>query len=104
MLSVTDDTFEAEIGGHRGLALVDFTGEGCPACRRLSPVLDELATEMPDQAKFAKVDVYENNDLAVRFGIQSIPQLVLFKDGAEVDRLVGYQVKSRLANWLKSKG
>jgi thioredoxin 1 len=66
-------------------------------------VLDELANEMPAQAKFAKVDVYENNDLAVRFGIQSIPQLVLFRDGAEVDRLVGYQVKSRLASWIKSK-
>jgi len=65
--------------------------------------LDELDNEMSGQAKFAKVDVYENNDLAVRFGIQSIPQLILFKDGAEIDRLVGYQVKSRLASWIKSK-
>jgi len=66
-------------------------------------VLDELANEMSGEAKFAKVDVYENNDLAVRFGIQSIPQLILFKDGAEIDRLVGYQAKSRLASWIKSK-
>lgn len=66
-------------------------------------MLDELANEMSGEAKFAKVDVYENNDLAVRFGIQSIPQLILFKDGAEIDRLVGYQAKSRLASWIKSK-
>lgn len=65
--------------------------------------MDELANEMSSEAKFAKVDVYENNDLAVRFGIQSIPQLILFKDGAEIDRLVGYQSKSRLASWIKSK-
>ena len=66
-------------------------------------MLDELANEIPGEAKFAQVDVYENNDLAVRFGIQSIPQLILFKDGAEIDRLVGYQAKSRLASWIKSK-
>jgi thioredoxin 1 len=65
-------------------------------------VLDELANEMSGEAKFAKVDVYGNNDLAVRFGIQSIPQLILFKDGAEVDRVVGYQAKSKLASWIKS--
>jgi len=65
--------------------------------------MDELASEISGEAKIAKVDVYENNDLAVRFGIQSIPQLILFKDGAEIDRLVGYQAKSRLVNWIKSK-
>lgn len=58
---------------------------------------------MSAQVKFAAVDVYENNELAVRFGIQSIPHLILFKDGAEVDRLVGFQAKSKLASWLASK-
>jgi thioredoxin 1 len=65
-------------------------------------VLDELAKEAGDKAKFAVVDVYENNDLAMRFGIQNIPQLILFKNGAEVDRVVGGQAKSQLKKWIES--
>ncbi len=65
--------------------------------------MDELANEIGEKAKFAVVDVYENNELAVRFGIQSIPQVILFKDGAEVDRVVGFQPKSKLASWVASK-
>ena len=58
---------------------------------------------MPANVKIATVDAFENSELAMRFGVQSIPLLVLFKDGQEVDRKVGFQAKSQLTSWVKSK-
>jgi thioredoxin 1 len=98
--SVTDSTFPAEIEKHPGVTVVDFWATWCGPCRMIGPVLDELAGEMSDQVKFAKVNVDEAGETAARFGIQSIPCLVLFKNGQEVDRIVGAQGKQILKKWI----
>ncbi|MGD0090540.1 MAG: thioredoxin [Planctomycetota bacterium] len=100
IVPVTDSSFAAEVEKHPGVALVDFWAEWCGPCRMIGPVLEELAGEFEGQVKFTKVNVDEASDTAARFGIQSIPCLVLFKDGQEADRIVGAQSKQTLKKWV----
>ena len=97
MNQLTSETFDQAVSS--GIAIVKFTGEGCGPCRMLQPVLEEMEKEMAD-IKFSEVEVFAQPTLADRFGIASIPQLVLFKDGKEQRRVVGFQPKSKLAEWL----
>jgi thioredoxin 2 len=80
--------------------VVDFWAAWCAPCRMISPVLQELATRNAGQLKIVKVDVDANPDLAVRFGAQSIPLLVVIRDGHEVDRIVGALPRSALERRL----
>jgi thioredoxin 1 len=101
-VAVTDTSFETEVEKYQGLALVDFWATWCGPCRMIAPALDELATELAGKVKIAKVDVDDAPDVAARFGIRSIPCLVLFKNGQEVDRVVGAQNKTQLKGWIES--
>jgi thioredoxin 1 len=101
-VAVTDTSFETEVEKYQGLALVDFWATWCGPCRMIAPALDELATELAGKVKIAKVDVDDAPDVAARFGIRSIPCLVLFKNGQEVDRVVGAQNKAQLKGWIES--
>ena len=87
--AVTDDTFEAEIEKHDGLAVVDFWATWCGPCRQIAPILDQLATEYAGKVKVAKLDVDTNIRTASRFNVRSIPLLLFFKDGKVVDQIVG---------------
>lgn len=69
----------------------------------IAPALEELATEMAGKVKIAKVDVDESPEIAARFGIRSIPCLILFKNGQEVDRVVGAQSKTQLKSWMENQ-
>lgn len=86
---LTTEDFDREVLNAAGVTVVDFWAEWCAPCRALAPSLERLATDFADRAKVAKVNVDEAPALAERFGVRSIPTLVFFRDGAEVERTVG---------------
>ena len=96
IVNVTDDTFKAEVESS-GTVLVDFWAPWCGPCRMIAPVLEELDKEMGN-LKIAKVNVDDNPESASRFGVMSIPTLIVFKDGQPVDKVVGFQPKDALKN------
>ncbi len=89
--------FDQEI--REGVVLVDFFATWCGPCKMLSPVLEQVSNENPD-LKVLKIDVDEVGQLAAAFGIQSIPTLILFKDGNQVDMRLGYQNKNQLLAFI----
>ena len=86
----------------KGLVLIDFWATWCGPCRMLGPVLDQVADEMGDEAVIAKVNIDEEQDLAVKFGVRSIPAMFILKDGEVMESFVGVKDKSTLINSLKS--
>ncbi|MFC2134056.1 thioredoxin [Bacteroidota bacterium] len=93
MLNLTKDNFEKEI--KKGKIIVDFWAEWCGPCKMLGPVFEGLSEEMKG-IKFAKVNVDENEDVSGKYGIRGIPCMICFKDGKEVDRIVGALPKDAL--------
>ncbi|MGP2656256.1 thioredoxin [Malaciobacter sp. WC5094] len=85
-----------------GIALVDFWAPWCGPCRMLSPVIDELAAEFEGKAKVCKVNSDEEQDLAVKFGVRSIPTIIFMKDGEVVDTMIGASSKQAFADKLNS--
>ncbi|RFU61361.1 thioredoxin [Bacillus sp. V59.32b] len=95
IVNATDQSFTNETG--EGLVLADFWAPWCGPCKMIAPVLQELDSEMGDKVKIVKVDVDENQETAGKFGVMSIPTLLLFKNGEVVDKVVGFQPKEALA-------
>ncbi len=93
---VTDTTFEANVLKAATPTLVDFWATWCAPCRMIAPVLEEIAAENEGRLTIAKLDVDSNPGIAASYGIQSIPTLILFKDGKPVERLVGFMNKKKL--------
>ncbi len=93
---VNDQTFEQEVLRSDRPVLVDFWAAWCGPCRMVAPVLEQIAEERTDQLKIAKLDVDANPISAGRFGVRAIPTMILFKNGQEAERLVGYMPKERL--------
>jgi thioredoxin 1 len=83
----TDDSFESEIS--KGVTLVDFHANWCGPCRMLAPVLEQVAKEIKGKASVGKIDIDNEQKTAAHFQITSVPTMILFKDGKEVNRLVG---------------
>jgi thioredoxin 1 len=97
--NVTDQSFKTEVES-TGAVLVDFWAPWCGPCKVIAPVLEEISQEVGDKLKIAKVNVDENPESASRFGVMSIPTLIVFKDGQPVDKVVGAQPKDILMNML----
>ena len=97
------DNFDNEISSSNLPVLVDFWAEWCGPCKSLGPILEEISNDLKDQLKVVKVNLDENQDLAMKYSIRSIPTLLLFKEGKLIDTKVGLLPKSDLVEWLDSK-
>lgn len=97
---LTDQTFDEKT--NNGVTFTDFWATWCGPCRMQSPVIEQLAEEMGDKVFFSKVDVDANQETAAKFGIMSIPTMLIKKDGQVVDTIVGYHTKEQLQKKLES--
>lgn len=96
IIKLNGDTFQVEVLDASTPVVVDFTAVWCGPCKMLDPVVKQLAEEWNGKVKVGKLDVDENNDLAVQYGVMGVPTLMLFVDGEPVQRLTGYQPKDRI--------
>jgi len=86
---LTDENFENEVTGSQVSVLVDFWAEWCSPCRTVGPIIEEIAEEYSGKLKVGKLNVDENQKSTYRYGIRSIPTLIVFKDGKPVDKIIG---------------
>jgi thioredoxin 1 len=97
---VSDATFENEVLKATSPVVVDFWAEWCGPCRMIAPALEEIAGSLGDKVKIVKLNVDENPDTAAKYGIMSIPTLMIFKSGELASRQVGAAPKAKLEQWI----
>jgi thioredoxin 1 len=98
---LSDASFEKDIETTSGVVLVDFWATWCGPCKMIAPLVEQIAQENEGKLTVGKLDVDENGETAMKYGVMSIPTLILFKDGQPVERLVGYMPKERLLAKIK---
>ncbi len=99
----TTENFEAEVLQAEKTVLVDFYADWCGPCKMLAPAVEAIAEEFSGKVKVGKLNIDENIDIAERYGVMSIPTLILFLGGREVNRLVGLQSKEALSRFVKTE-
>jgi thioredoxin 1 len=98
---VTQANFQNDVLNSQTPVLIDFWAEWCGPCKMIAPIVDQLADEYGGKLKIGKLDADENQDVLMRYGVMSIPTLILFKGGQPVVRITGYQPKDRIRNQLQ---
>lgn len=101
VVNTNENNFQEEVLDTAKPVLVDFWAPWCGYCTRLAPLLDELAEEMQDQIKVAKVNVDENRSLAQKYGVMSLPTMIVFKDGDQLEKITGYMPKPNIVAKLE---
>ncbi|MBA4163326.1 MAG: thioredoxin [Erythrobacter sp.] len=102
-VKVTDASFKADVLEAGKPVLVDFWADWCGPCKMIGPSLEEISDELADRVTIAKMDIMENTGVPGQIGVQSIPLMVLFKDGKPVAQKLGAAPKSQLKAWLESE-
>lgn len=102
-VELTDSNFDNEVLTSDTPVLVDFWAEWCGPCRMIGPVVEELASDYAGKVKVGKVDVDSNPEVSVKYGIRSIPALLIFKDGEVVDQIIGAVPKTQLVKHLDAQ-
>jgi len=97
---VSDSTFASEVLKATSPVVVDFWAEWCGPCRSIAPALEEIAGSLGEKVKIVKLNVDENPQTAAKYGIQSIPTLMIFKNGQEASRQIGAAPKQKLEHWI----
>ena len=100
-LTVNQDNFQKEVLEFKGKFLVDFWASWCGPCQMLGPIIDEIGDEYKDKIKVAKVDVDENQNLALQYNISSIPAVLIFDQGKVIDTIIGFHQKQDYLKALK---
>ena len=98
---VSDDSFEDDVLKSSEPVIVDFWAEWCGPCKQIAPALEEIAGEMGDRLKVAKVNVDDNPSTSSKYGVRGIPTLILFKDGEVASTQVGALPKSKILEWIE---
>ena len=99
-MDITEKNFEEEVLKSSGTVIVDFYGTWCMPCKMMAPVVDEIAKEREADLKVAKVNIDENEDLAMEYNVMSIPTFIIIKQGKEVARTIGVQAKEEILKLL----
>ncbi len=97
VINLTSENFEQEVGGSRVPVLIDFWASWCGPCKMMGPVVDQIAEDMGESAKVCKINIDEQQELATKYNVMSIPTFILFKNGSEINRAVGAMPKEELA-------
>ena len=100
IVDVNQNTFQSTVMDAQKPVLVDFWAAWCGPCRMVAPVIEELAGEYKDKVGFAKIDVDQNPQLASKYGVMSIPTLIIFKNGKPEQQVIGYKAKAELKKML----
>ena len=100
LIHLQDENFKKEI--KNGIVLVDFYADWCGPCKMVAPIIEELSQEK-ENVKYIKVNVDNHEEIAKEYGIMSIPTMIIFKDGKEINKNIGFATKEEISSWLETK-